>query len=72
MTNLKAQVHSSMMMKPKYDVSRIDKELLWFLEYTCSGHCSDDWIPLALVQAFGDVSWTDILIDQDKIHQICD
>ena len=33
---------------------------------------SDDLIPLALVQAFGDVSWTDILIDQDEINQIFD
>ena len=56
------------MMKPKYDVSHINKELLWFLEYTCSGHRSDDPIPLALIQAFGDVPWTDILIDQDEIH----
>ena len=48
----KPQVHSPMMMKPKYDVSHIDKELLQFLDYTCSGHHNDDPIPLTLVQSF--------------------
>ena len=50
------QVHSPTIIKPKYDamyvISYIDEELLRFLEYTGSGHCYDDPIPLALVQEF--------------------
>ena len=72
----KSQVYSPMIMKPKYDakydVSNIDKELLRFLDYTCSGHCNDDPIPLALVQEFWDVTWFDILLGQDQIHEIFD
>ena len=70
--NNRPQVYYSMMMKFMYDVSRINKELLRFLEYTHSGHRSDDLIPLALVQAFRDVIFMDIVMSQQEIHDIFD
>ena len=60
------------MMDPKNDVSCIDRKLLHFLEYTRSGHWSDDPIPLSLLQAFGDVIFDDILMTQQEIHDVVD
>ena len=58
------------MINPKYDVSHIKKELLRFLEYTCSGHRSDDPILLELIQAFRDVIFYEIVMSQQEVHHI--
>jgi len=61
------------MVDPKYDIERIDKNILRLLKYSRSGHKKDDPIPLAIVQAFGtmrNVAWTDILLQQNEIHDM--
>ena len=59
-----------MVVDPKYDILHINKELLWSLKYTCNGHQSDDPIPLALVQTYGDSTFQDIFMSQDEVHQV--
>ena len=60
-------VTTSTMVDPKYDIKRIDTNIIGLLKYSRSGHRKHDAIPLAIVQAFGtmgNVVWTDILLTQ--------
>ena len=58
------------MVNPRYDISQIPKEILYFLEIARCGTKSDDPILLALVQKFWRISWRDILMPQDMIGSL--
>ena len=54
------------MVKPQYDLSRLDPELLRFLTYTRNFTSCSNAIPLSLLQN-GFVTFYDIFMDEDQI-----
>ena len=56
------------MVKPQYDLSRLDPELLRFLTYTRNYSPCSDAIPLSMLQ-LGMTSFADIFMEEDDIYK---